>query len=419
MKIHNLILGAFFLLIIAGNIHAASFDCGKARSEVEKLICKDLKFSKSDEDLAGLCANTLKQEADPESAQNQQQEGLLTARCRYCASVREPYATRLAQCQWVRKAESSRTPKSGQSDREACQVVADHANRGILDKLLVPPQDPTPDKKELERIFGEDDESMPNVGQSYWRIDLDNDGIPDHLVIEVQGSARVGYAYALSGKKGSVLQGFNDDGYYDLDVLRVNGRYYVLSGYSNQMGKLWRLSKGGGFVPVCEFTQRKEPMVELVAGKEHSVCSEAYLGRVRHVEYALSHTLGPLPPRNDDPIDGLAQVDIDNDGTPDNVVRVDFLRPGGRSCQGRYIAVTDDTRTNIPDTNLNELLSGKALCDSNMDVFVHEGVTYVDLQDQDGNRTIYLIKGDKAETICEFRGRLIYDVDYAVKKSKE
>ena len=32
---------------------------------------------------------------------------------------------------------------------------------------------------------------------------------------------------------------------------------------------------------------------------------------------------------------------------------------------------------------------------------------------------IYLIKGDKAETICEFRGRLIYDVDYAVKKSKE
>ena len=36
MKIHSLILGAFFLLIIAGNIGAASFDCGKATSEVEK-----------------------------------------------------------------------------------------------------------------------------------------------------------------------------------------------------------------------------------------------------------------------------------------------------------------------------------------------------------------------------------------------
>ncbi len=30
MKIHNIILCAFFLLTITGNIHAASFDCGKS-----------------------------------------------------------------------------------------------------------------------------------------------------------------------------------------------------------------------------------------------------------------------------------------------------------------------------------------------------------------------------------------------------
>ena len=49
MRIHDLILGIFFLLMIAGNIHAASFDCGKATSEVAKIICSDDELSRLDE----------------------------------------------------------------------------------------------------------------------------------------------------------------------------------------------------------------------------------------------------------------------------------------------------------------------------------------------------------------------------------
>ena len=45
-------LGAFFLLIIAGNADAASFDCGKATSEVEKIICSDDELSRLDESLS-------------------------------------------------------------------------------------------------------------------------------------------------------------------------------------------------------------------------------------------------------------------------------------------------------------------------------------------------------------------------------
>ncbi len=59
------------------------------------------------------------------------------------------------------------------------------------------------------------------------------------------------------------------------------------------------------------------------------------------------------------------------------------------------------------------------MCGPNLDVFVHEGVTYVDAKDDTGNRTIYRIKGDKAETICKFCGRLIYDVEDFVKESDE
>jgi uncharacterized protein len=51
MKIYSLILGTLFLLSIAGHSYAASFDCGKAASEVEKLICSDAELSKLDESM--------------------------------------------------------------------------------------------------------------------------------------------------------------------------------------------------------------------------------------------------------------------------------------------------------------------------------------------------------------------------------
>jgi uncharacterized protein len=51
MKIHNLIFAAFFLLTVARNVNAASFDCEKATSEVEKLICGDEELSMLDESL--------------------------------------------------------------------------------------------------------------------------------------------------------------------------------------------------------------------------------------------------------------------------------------------------------------------------------------------------------------------------------
>jgi len=419
MKIHNLILGTFLLLIIAGSIDAASFDCGKATSEVEKLICSDVLLSKSDDDLAALYAKTLKQAADPASVKKRQREWFSTVHnsCTNAECLREAYATRISELLLVKKLKSACGPKAIISDAEACQLVVEHANRGILDKLREP-STAMPEMENIERIFGESP-FLDNL--SYWRLDLNNDGIPDHLGISVQGTAHVSYGYVLSGKKGSAVQEVSDDGYYDLSVLNVSGRYYVLSHYQDRPGKLWGLDKDGNLLPVCQFKPRKEPEVELVAGKESAVCLEAQQGRIHHVTYPLLHALEPMPRESGilSPIDGLAQVDIDNDGTPDNVVRVDFLRVGGRGCSGIYVAVTDAARTNIPDTKLNELLSGKAQCDWNMFVFVHDGIAYVDAHGDAGDRSIYRIKGDKGETICEFSGRLIYDVVDVVKESEE
>ena len=45
-------LAGLLLIAVAGPASAASFDCGKARTKVEKLICADPQLSRQDSDLA-------------------------------------------------------------------------------------------------------------------------------------------------------------------------------------------------------------------------------------------------------------------------------------------------------------------------------------------------------------------------------
>jgi uncharacterized protein YecT (DUF1311 family) len=53
-------LAGLLLLLLAAPATAASFDCAKARTKVEKLICKDPQLSRQDEDLAKAYGEALK-----------------------------------------------------------------------------------------------------------------------------------------------------------------------------------------------------------------------------------------------------------------------------------------------------------------------------------------------------------------------
>ena len=53
-------LAALLLILVAAPVSAASFDCAKARTKVEKLICKDPQLSRQDEDLAKAYGEALK-----------------------------------------------------------------------------------------------------------------------------------------------------------------------------------------------------------------------------------------------------------------------------------------------------------------------------------------------------------------------
>ena len=411
---------------------AASFDCTRAATAVEKLICADAQLSRSDEALAASYASALKQTADPAALRKTQREwiGAARDRCADAECLRAAYAARIAELASIEKAHAPSGAKDGarasvppvKSDAEACRVVADYAGRGMLDKLLMDSIASPLSREQAMRVFG--NEFIDNfVGNNddvrYWSLDLDNDGVRDHLAIVAQGSERVGTAYWRSGRTGSAVGEVGDEEGRDLSVLSVGGRNYVLSGGrfdEFRPNKLWRLSRDGKPAVVCAFSPRKEPRVEIVVGKDNPLCPKIRRGSVPHVSFGLEHALGPLPRDRFDsmaPKDGLARVDIDNDGQPDNVVRLDFFQRGGRPCQFIVIAVTDATRTTIPDTKLNALLLdqiGGSYCGPDLDVLVYQGLAYVDADTRDGGHTIYRIKDGKAETTCQIKARPIYDV---------
>lgn len=77
---------------------AASFNCGKAASKVEKLICADAELSKLDEKLAEVYSKASKEEHDEEKLQRQQQMWLQERnRCTDIPCLRDRYQQRIAK----------------------------------------------------------------------------------------------------------------------------------------------------------------------------------------------------------------------------------------------------------------------------------------------------------------------------------
>jgi len=98
MKVHELILATFSLLIIAGNIHAASFDCNRATTLVEKLVCADQGLSELDETLSGIYRKVLRSTPDPEGLKREQAKWLREVRdlCRDSTCLEKECRNRLA-----------------------------------------------------------------------------------------------------------------------------------------------------------------------------------------------------------------------------------------------------------------------------------------------------------------------------------
>ncbi len=82
--------------LVIGQTQAASFDCGKAGTKVEKLICADQELSKLDEDLASAYGSALAQADKPDTLKQAQKTWLkLRNTCTDQTCIKRAYESRL------------------------------------------------------------------------------------------------------------------------------------------------------------------------------------------------------------------------------------------------------------------------------------------------------------------------------------
>lgn len=392
--------------LMVATAQSASFDCAKASTKIEKLICDNAELSKLDEELNTAYNTVLQAEKQAASIrQNQKQWIKERNSCSSILCIRDTYKTRITQLSSL-KTTGVQSLIEGTTDTEACQTVADFWNRGEFKTLLRSAPSPLKmERSEIHRIFGLDGGSIRDA--EIWKLDLNDDGIPDYFGMIVEGTGMEVTGYALSGVNGStVVDTFGAYG-TDFSIIFANGKNFILSTNMNKLDGLLRLSKDSKIEYVCRFVQRDKPLLELTTGQGNPVCSAVSSGAIKHMDFESTNksALRGIT------IAALAKIDLDNDGKAEDVAIVNYDRVDGPSCVASKIRIVNDSNAAIADSYINKIIDDHlGDCDIDQRVFVQGGLAYIDEQSNDESRAILLIKDGKGEVACRFDGRILFDV---------
>lgn len=121
------VLLSLILFIAAPDVHAASFDCKRAKTTVEKMICSDEEVSKFDEELDRMYKKALALVSYKAQMKKQQQEWVRTLRnaCEDELCLRREYRDRIAALNSsVAAAAFKRKPEDQKNERDRIIAVA-------------------------------------------------------------------------------------------------------------------------------------------------------------------------------------------------------------------------------------------------------------------------------------------------------
>lgn len=308
------------------------------------------------------------------------------------------------------KAKKVKAPSTG-----VCRYVAEFANRGQLKKIIIP-SDPV--DSSAVRI-----PNSVSYGTVFKRmLDINNDGVPERVVITSGGTAHF-ERYSIFGSKTdeeiniepSPEDDWEEDNLrwaFDRAFIRYRGLVYVLGKTDQTLQYLEYISPQNRSKVICEFDQKSRHYQRLKSSRNHRVCGMAQAGKLKPVTFdklhALSHrALQAAEFYETHAGDRAALIDINNDGKKEVVVSLELSSGRGRGCGGSFLGVLTADRTAI-DRQLTERLPAGGCGGQTVTPFMVDGRIYLD-ERQDGpfaeHRQIYMLDRDKLRTICKFEVR--------------
>lgn len=115
----NKIIWTFTCILIAVSAHAASFDCAKASTKVERMICKDKDLSHLDDTLSRAYTHALGQSTDTRNLRREQHHWLSKVRnsCKDATCIRDAYSKRIAELESHSSPSNTADSKFAQDER--------------------------------------------------------------------------------------------------------------------------------------------------------------------------------------------------------------------------------------------------------------------------------------------------------------
>jgi uncharacterized protein len=114
----------FLFCLLALPAQAVSFDCGKAQTKVEKLICGDTELSRLDEDLSKAYQQTLERSDDKQIPTDEQRQWLKQVRnaCHDAGCLKHAYEARISQLNALSSAPSETSTGAVEGDLQSDQT---------------------------------------------------------------------------------------------------------------------------------------------------------------------------------------------------------------------------------------------------------------------------------------------------------
>ena len=272
------------------------------------------------------------------------------------------------------------------------------------------------------------DRLQANDIRGVYRVDIDNDGEIDNVVLSADGTAQYEKLTVFDAQW--QLKRFELEGYAPADftpgyaeesaIYRFKGRTYTAA-QSTSFGKLIYAAvvDRGQKRLICKFGYDKTPQESIVIGQREAVCHAVLRGDLEYIELTESHGLrndvrcfesnGPDCARPNGP-SGL--LDIDNDGVDEQVVSMEVSWGGGRGCGFDFLAIPEPDGSQLKRDGSGKLLLdatatwGDACSGAKSQPFRYDGAVYIEnkyLAENPRNyHDIVRIAGGRVEKVCTF-----------------